>query len=106
MGYRNHLDHKKTRRVLRRLITQLEGTIMANADRISAALDGITGDIAHLKAAAAALQAAVDAAIADKDAAVAAAVAQAQADFDAALAPLADRAEALDAETPAETPDA
>jgi hypothetical protein len=102
MGYRDHLDHKKTRRVLRQLITSLEGNIMANLDRISAALDGLTGDIQRLKDAAAALQAAVDAAVADKDAAVAAAVTQAQADFDAALAPLADRAEALDAETPDE----
>ena len=67
MGYRNHLDHKKTRRVLRGLITQLEGIIMTNTDRISAALDGLTGDVAALKAAAAALQSAVDAAIADKD---------------------------------------
>lgn len=100
MGYRDHLDHKKTRKLLRDLITQLEATMSANSDRISAALDGITGDIQRLKDAAVALQAAVDAAVADKDAAVAAAVSQAQADFDAALAPLADRAEALDAETP------
>ena len=97
MGY---LDHKKTRRLIKETAQRME-TLMSEAiDRLTAALDGITGDIQRLKDAAAALQAAVDAAIADKDAAVAAAVTQAQADFDAALAPVVDRAEALDAETP------
>lgn len=55
MGWRNHHDHKKTRRILRQLINSLEGTIMTSADRISAALDGIAGAITRLKDAAAAL---------------------------------------------------
>lgn len=101
MGFRNHLDHKKTRRTLRRLISHLEELMTEGIARVDAALEGIRGDIMRLKDAGAALQAALDEALAGKDQAVADAVAAERAAFDAALAPLVAKAEALDAENPA-----
>jgi hypothetical protein len=95
-----HWDHKKTRRLIRALITQLEVRMSEATDRLDAALTGLTGDIASLKAAAVALQAALDEALADQEAAVQEAVAAAVAAFNAELEPLVARAEALDAETP------
>lgn len=95
-----HWDHKKTRRLIRALTTQLEALMSEHTDRLTVALDGLTGDIAALKAAADALQASLDQALADQEQAVQDAVAGAKADFDAALEPLVARAEALDAETP------
>lgn len=99
MGY---LDHKKTRHLIKKVAQRMEAIMAEGIDRIDAAIEGIRGDITRLKDAAAALQAALDQALADQDAVVAAAVADAiaaeRAAFDAALVPLVNKAEALDAE--------
>jgi hypothetical protein len=104
VGYRNHLDHKKTRRLIREAAQRMEQIMAEGIDRVDAALTGIAGDIQRLKAAADALQAALDLALAAQDEVVAAAVAEAiagkQAEFEDALAPLVAKAEALDAATP------
>ena len=75
----------------------------AGLDSLSAALDGLTGDVAALKAAPAKMQNAFDAAPADEDQAVSDAVAASTAEFEAALELLVARAKAPGPHWPAET---
>lgn len=88
---------------------EVEQAMTAAADRIEVALTGISGDLAGLKDAAAALQARLDEALADQgeatQAAVTTAVADARAAFDTQLDALATRLEGIDGETaPVEDP--